>query len=353
MKKPLVWLDLCNSPHVLFFRPIIAELQRRGVKVLTTAQDFGQTIGLLDLYKIPYRSIGGQTGKGLLSKVGVTLARSVKLAWEVRRHHPHLLVSHGSRAGVMAARLLHIPALTIDDYEHSFTRINNVLSKVLLFPAVIPVDDLVAAGVPQGKIRQYPGFKEEVYLSDYQETVLGDLLGMQVPDDAVVVLLRPPATTAHYHSEESDRLLAAVLRHLEGHGNAYTLIVSRNARQLEEMESMVHGKERFHVVRMAVDGMELLGRVDLMIGGGGTMNREAALLGIPTYSFFAGEKAAVDRALEKEGLLHFVMTERDVEGIPIRKRIRGGRRRTVGEEGRAAIIHEILRMLSLSEGPPA
>jgi predicted glycosyltransferase len=351
--NPMVWIDVCNSPHVLFFRPIIAELQRRGVRVLITAQDFGQTVGLLDLYRIPYRSIGGQTGKSLLSKGGVTLFRSIRLAWEVRRHHPHLLVSHGSRAGVIAARLLRIPALTLDDYEHSFTRINNVLSTVLLFPAVIPIADLVATGVPQGKVRQYPGFKEEVYLSDYQGPVSKRLPGVPVPDDAVVVLLRPPATTAHYHNEESDRLLTAVLRHLEGHRNAYTLVVCRNVRQREMMESLLFGKERFHVVGMAVDGLELLSLVDLMIGGGGTMNREAALLGIPTYSFFAGEKAAVDRALEKAGLLHFVKTERDVAGIPIRKRIRGGRGRAIGQEGRVAIINEILQMLSFPEGTPA
>ena len=27
-----VWIDLANSPHVLFFTPIIDELRRRGVR---------------------------------------------------------------------------------------------------------------------------------------------------------------------------------------------------------------------------------------------------------------------------------------------------------------------------------
>ena len=33
------------------------------------------------------------------------------------------------------------------------------------------------------------------------------------------------------------------------------------------------------------------------------MTREAALMGVPTYSLFAGEQPAVDRELERQGLL--------------------------------------------------
>ena len=40
---------------------------------------------------------------------------------------------------------------------------------------------------------------------------------------------------------------------------------------------------------------------DLVIGAGGTMTREAALLGVPTFSVFAGKSPAVDRALEAQG----------------------------------------------------
>ena len=42
-----VWIDLTNSPHVLFFRPVIRRLDEAGVETVVTARDFAQTLGLL------------------------------------------------------------------------------------------------------------------------------------------------------------------------------------------------------------------------------------------------------------------------------------------------------------------
>ena len=48
----------------------------------------------------------------------------------------------------------------------------------------------------------------------------------------------------------------------------------------------------------AIDSRSLMYAADLVIGAGGTMTREAALLGVPTVSVFAGRTPAVDRWLE-------------------------------------------------------
>jgi predicted glycosyltransferase len=50
-----------------------------------------------------------------------------------------------------------------------------------------------------------------------------------------------------------------------------------------------------------VDGPSLVYLADLVISAGGTMNREAALLGTPTWTTFAGTLGAVDRALVDRG----------------------------------------------------
>ena len=49
------------------------------------------------------------------------------------------------------------------------------------------------------------------------------------------------------------------------------------------------------------------------------MTREAALMGIPTFSLFAGAQPAVDRWLEERGALHRMTDLRQLEGA-IRKR---------------------------------
>ena len=59
----------------------------------------------------------------------------------------------------------------------------------------------------------------------------------------------------------------------------------------------------------AVDAASLLALADVAIGGGGTMTREAALLGTPTYTVFAGRLAAVDAELIRRGRLHDLRSE--------------------------------------------
>jgi predicted glycosyltransferase len=51
---------------------------------------------------------------------------------------------------------------------------------------------------------------------------------------------------------------------------------------------------------------------DLVIGAGGTMTREAALLGVPTLSIFRGSQPAVDRWLEDNGLLRVIRDAAEV-----------------------------------------
>ena len=62
-----------------------------------------------------------------------------------------------------------------------------------------------------------------------------------------------------------------------------------------------------------VDGLNLLWYSDLVISGGGTMNREAAALGVPVYSIFRGTIGAVDRYLAKTGRLVLLERVEDFE----------------------------------------
>src|SRR5258706_15207527 len=62
-----------------------------------------------------------------------------------------------------------------------------------------------------------------------------------------------------------------------------------------------------------VDGLSLIWYSDPVVSGGGTMNREAAALGVPVYSIFRGKSGAVDRHLQKEGKMVLIETSADVQ----------------------------------------
>jgi predicted glycosyltransferase len=69
--------------------------------------------------------------------------------------------------------------------------------------------------------------------------------------------------------------------------------------------------------------LPLLKAVDAVISAGGTMIREAAYLGIPAYSIFQGEIAAIDRYLESIGRLRIVDNPSEFEGISLSSRSSG------------------------------
>jgi len=60
-----------------------------------------------------------------------------------------------------------------------------------------------------------------------------------------------------------------------------------------------------------------------LISGGGTMNREAALMGVPVYSIFAGRQGSLDRRMEDEGKITFIRDARDLSKIRLERRDRG------------------------------
>src|SRR5207244_12378350 len=47
-RRKKIWVDLDNSPHVPFFRPIIEELRKRNYDVLITARNAYQVRELLE-----------------------------------------------------------------------------------------------------------------------------------------------------------------------------------------------------------------------------------------------------------------------------------------------------------------
>jgi uncharacterized protein len=55
------------------------------------------------------------------------------------------------------------------------------------------------------------------------------------------------------------------------------------------------------VPERAVDGRSLAALADLVVSAGGTMIREAAVLGTPVWSIFEGRLGAVDELLVSEG----------------------------------------------------
>jgi predicted glycosyltransferase len=313
-----VWIDLENSPHIPFFRPIIKELEERGCEVVLTARDCFQVCELADLAGLKYRKIGHHYGKHRIAKIAGLGIRVMQMTPYILREKPAISVSHGSRSSLVLSAMLGIPSINIADYEYADHRLTTWIGarqgKWMLTPEVIPSDIFVKHGMLKDHILHYPGIKEDVYTPFFQpDPSLKDTLGLQPAD--IVVTIRPPATEAHYHNPESEKLLLAVFQLLGEHPEVKTVLLPRTHRQEAELRQArpdLFAAGRIMVPKHAVDGLDLIWYSDLVISGGGTMNREAAALGIPVYSLFRGTMGAVDNHLAKTGKLVLLESEQDV-----------------------------------------
>ena len=318
--KKKIWIDLDNSPHVPFFKPILDDLHKRGYDTLVTARDCFQVCGLADLIHLKYRKIGHHYGKNVLMKVAGLLIRALQLMPMIMKEKPDLAVSHGSRSQVLIATLLNIPTVVIADYE--FTQTVTKPTYVIV-PEMIPDNDV--KGYSESFFK-YPGIKEDVYVPDFKpDPSIFEELG--ISESELIVTIRPPATEAHYHNPESELLFEATINFLGKQDNTRLVILPRNEKKQTAWVKNTWpewcSSRKIIFPEHVVDGLNLIWHSDLVISGGGTMNREAAALGVPVYSIFRGKIGAVDRYLSDNGRLTLLETVEDVQSkILLNKRHR-------------------------------
>jgi uncharacterized protein len=316
------WIDMDNAPHVLVLRPIIAELERRGHSVEITARDYGQTLPLLRLYGLKALCVGRHAGKSKVRKYLAFLTRSLRLLAFAAGKGFDAAFSHGSRSLVPVARLLGLPLISMQDYEYtSFPRFIRRWTNTLLVPEVVAVKLAAAEGMP--RTYGYPGLKEDLYIRDFEPDP-SFLCELKIDPNRILVLMRPPATMAHYAVRQSETIFYEALEYLGSLNNVQVLLLPRTIDQGKELEAIrrKHGYPNLVIPEVVYHGPNLIWHSDLVISGGGTMNREAASLNVPVYSIYQGPIGAVDKYLIESGRLCHIKSIVDLKNIPLIKSAR-------------------------------
>ena len=309
--KAKIWIDLDNSPHVPFFAPIIDELAERGYSIALTARDCFQVRELADLLHLNYKLVGRHNGKSKIRKVFGLCFRGVQLVPSALREKPDLAISHGSRSQLIVCAALRIPSLLIIDYECA-KRLGLIRPTWFMCPEVIPAS---AFECDPKQVLKYPGIKEDVYVPRFvPDARIRPQLGLTGDDLAVTI--RPPATEAHYHRPQSDELFEAAIEFLRRRPEVKIVMLPRNEKQAVYLKNHwpdLFANQKIRIPQHVVDGLNLIWHSDLVISGGGTMNREAAALGVPVYSTFRGTIGAVDRYLSDRRRLVLLESVEDVQ----------------------------------------
>ena len=346
MKKPTIWIDLDNSPHVPFFAPIVEELRKLDYSVVLTGRACFQVPELVKLFGLDCTLIGRHFGKNTIRKMAGLCLRSLQLAPIIMKARPDLAVSHCSRSQLITATSLRIPSVFIGDYEFSTTSAL-IHPDWFICPEVIPTASVRCS--PE-RVLKYPGIKEDVYVPRFvPDASILSQLGLDERD--VIVSVRPPATEAHYHNPESTELFNAVIELARQRTDVKLVLLPRNDRQGAWLRSTWGDLFESGAMRIpghAVDGLNLIWHSDLVVSGGGTMNREAAALGVPVYSVFRGKIGAVDQYLAREGRLVLLESVEEVRSkLPLVRRTRPSRPQDADSTTLNSIVSHIVSILPL------
>lgn len=319
-----VWIDMTASAHVLVFRPLIERLRGRGDEVEITAREYAQTLQLLELHGLTAEVIGRHGGRSRVQKARQMTHRLGALKSWAKDRDFDIALAHGSHELTMTARRLGIPSSDTFDYE--FAKLQHQLgcraaTKVVV-PDAIPPERLRPYGVRPPKLVQYPGLKEEYYLSDFEaDPALLDEFG--VDRERVLVVLRPPPDVSLYH-RHANPLFPMTLEHLGRLDNVHAFVIPRTEEQREYVRELA--LPSVILPETAVDAQSLIALADVVVSAGGTMNREAAALGVPVYTTYGGRLGGVDEELIRDGRLKpltdpraLELTKRSGDGARIRR----------------------------------
>jgi len=331
-----LWIDLANSPHVPFFKVLAERFKAQGHEIDTTAREFAETVPLAEAAGFDPHVVGVHAGRDVSKKAGSLLVRAWALGKWARARRFDLAISHNSYSQILAARGLRIKTVTLMDYEHQpANHLAFRFASHIIVPASFPARFLRRYGARVGKVRRYHGTKEDVYLADFRPdpSFATQLCELGVKPDNVLVLMRPPAHDALYHRFQNT-LFDEALTMLVAKDNVQVLLLPRN-----EAQRAAYTAKGVIIPARPLHGAHLIAASDLVISAGGTINREAAALGVPAASVYAGKWAAVDEELVNEGRLQRIVSAAELSSLVIEKK------RAATPRGSREVIEEVVQAI--------
>lgn len=312
-----IWIDLATAPQVLFMQPLIAEMRTRGHEVFITTRDFTETVELANRSGLEHVSIGAHGGGTMLGKITANFQRAARLTQLIQSQQIALAVSHGSISQSLVAARLRVPFVVLGDYEgqpnaHFIYRV----AKRIIVPGVFKKANIYRYGATDAKIVSYSGIKEQVYLATFKpDPAFRAKLG--IPVETIIATMRPPSTVSAYHRFENT-IFDDTLSYIAGHASTVVVLLPRGVEQKQTYAGL--GLPNVLIPNEVVDGPQLVYCSDLVVGAGGTMNREATVLGTPAYTQFQGLRSSVDDYLISQGKMMRVVDKIDIPNIKVCKK---------------------------------
>ncbi len=293
-----VLFDVLTPKQALLFWAVGTELEKAGAEVRYVGRKYSQ-LGWVERYlKVAIREIGAFGGGTLEGKLLASTERQRLLAEEMISLRPDVAVSSGSIELCRVAFGLGLKHVLVSDSPHSpVNRVSVPLSELIATPVYIPVSEWRRWCAPGIGIVRYRALDPIAWIRR-----LRDLASVEPRIEGDYFLVRPTEHMASYSLGKGLEETVRVVKGLLTSSDARVLVMARYPEDVGALRRLAG--ERVEVIAEPRLALSLISGALAVFSGGGTMAQEAALLGVPVFSYYPGELPAVHRFLQRRGLLN-------------------------------------------------
>ncbi|PAF52448.1 DUF354 domain-containing protein [Helicobacter sp. 13S00477-4] len=290
----MIWLDIIDPKYVLFFKDFIPYLKLLDEVLITTRKspDYSECAKLLDLFKIPNIVIGSYGGQSLEGKFEKRLQRQKSFLKLFKKYKsPNLFITGASVDGTQCAYGLGIPIIQFSDTPIKdevfslekitlLSRLTLPLSSLIFHPFIVPQICYTSLGIPTKNIIPYDFIDVALWLKNFQpQKDFRD--NHKIPKNKPTILIREEEYKAHYVDKKLPIIYESVSLLCK---NLDINIIIMPRYESQSLKKSFKSFKNIYIIEEKLKPNEFYPYIDILIGGGGTMNLEACYLGIPTIS---------------------------------------------------------------------
>lgn len=258
-----VWYDACTGKHMRYGHAIAERLRSLGHEVVLTTRKHPDTVALARLLGEKPIVVGEYAAESLSSRLVMSAKRVIEFSELFRNGLPDVAISHQSVELCRTAFGLGIPIVLTADTPHAeaVNRLTIPLASTLVVSEAIPKPLFRKYGATN--IIRFGGVDEVSWIKNVKPQDSYD-------NERPLIIVRQMETRASYALGKDDQTIKLAAK-LSSMGEV--LFLSRYDRAKDE---------RFRVEKGFVDSVRVAMEASLVVGVGGTISREAALLGVPS-----------------------------------------------------------------------
>ncbi|HUU78228.1 MAG TPA: DUF354 domain-containing protein [candidate division Zixibacteria bacterium] len=287
-KKNVIWFESLTPKQTMLFLAIGKILKSYGFEILYTTREHDYIQDIFSTNNIQPKSMGEYGGSTLKGKLIASASRMLELSEYIADYKENIIgaVSFSSPDASRVAFGLGIPLILLNDTSHSTSvgRLTFSLARYLITPISINKKSFVEMGANPKIIHQYKGVDEVEYISGENYEKFLEFREKAKDKNKFYLVFRPEESFASYMKDKESKPYLEILQHIIENYEGEIIVFPRYPQQKESILEKFEGQ-----IKIPTNGfyfLNLLSNAEVVITGGGTMGREAALLGIPSITYF-------------------------------------------------------------------